>query len=115
MNSLNSTEPRIHSVVENHEIGEPRNRARLSILQEYWPRPLSFQRILNNGGASEEVGKEEEKEEEEEDISRVLERDRRGSKRRAARRGPENAVPGRTQNVVDANAALSKRAFLFST
>jgi len=60
--------------------------------------------------------KEEEKEEEEEeDISRVLERDRRGSKRRAARRGPENAVPGRTQNVVDANAALSKRAFLFST
>ncbi|XP_011057271.1 PREDICTED: uncharacterized protein LOC105147745 [Acromyrmex echinatior] len=68
-------------------------RARLSILEEYRPRPLSFQRILNNGGASEEVGKQEE--EEEEDISRVLERDRRGSKRRTAgprkRRAGQNA------------------------
>ncbi|KYQ50325.1 hypothetical protein ALC60_10639 [Trachymyrmex zeteki] len=84
---------------------------RLSILQEYRPRPLSFQRILNNGGPSEEGGKAERRGGRGGDttnISRVLERSRRGGSKR---RGLENAG----QNVVDANAALSKRGFLFST
>lgn len=69
----------------------------LSILQEYRPRPLSFQRILNNGGASEANGKAD-----------------RGGRHLTSFRGAGVRTAG-PRNVVDANAALSKRGFLFST
>ncbi|KYN27210.1 hypothetical protein ALC57_03554, partial [Trachymyrmex cornetzi] len=77
--------PRIHGALEKRE--SPEIERVCPSFKNTGHRPLSFQRILNNGGASEEGGKAEE-----DDISRVLERGRRGSKRR----GPENAAPERS-------------------